>query len=97
VCLQTHFEQLCTQAANVSSPEHLPHYLHNAGIVFHRSEAVRRQYRARPGLRTCRARAGLPKLNAIMRFAHNVADILDVLSDTVRPCTLEDLERNGFS
>ena len=28
---------------------------------------------------------GLPQLNAMMRFAHNVADILDVLSDTVRP------------
>ena len=31
-----HFQALCDEAGNVSSPEHLLQYLHNAGIVFHR-------------------------------------------------------------
>ena len=31
-----HFRLLCEEAGNVSSPDHLLQYLHNAGMVFHR-------------------------------------------------------------
>jgi internalin A len=34
---QARFRALCNQAGNVSSPEHLLAYLHNAGIVFYRT------------------------------------------------------------